>query len=57
MCIRDRFYPEYRYDKAVSYMENRNYDNALQVFESLGDYKDSSKKLLETKYALSLIHI
>ena len=45
------FYPEYRYNKAVSYMENRNYDNALQVFESLGDYKDSSKKLLETKYA------
>ena len=43
-------YPNYRYHKALSYMEQGNYGDAQSIFEGLGDYKDSGKRNMEAKY-------
>ena len=43
-------YPNYRYHKALSYMEQGNYADAQSIFEGLGDYKDSGKLNMEAKY-------
>ena len=42
--------PSKNYDKACSLMEEGEYDNAIALFEDLGDYKDSGDKITESKY-------
>lgn len=42
--------PSKNYDKACSLMEEGKYDNAIALFEDLGDYKDSGDKITESKY-------
>ena len=43
--------PQIDYSIACNHLENKDYASAITMFESLGDYKDSADKLLETKYA------
>lgn len=38
------------YLDAEKLLNSQNYDDAISFFESLGDYKDSSSKLMEAKY-------
>lgn len=42
--------PAIRYNMAVTAVENKNYDEAIAIFEELGDYSDSADKIPETKY-------
>ena len=42
--------PSKNYDKACSLMEEGEYDNAIALFEDLGDYKDCGDKITESKY-------
>ena len=42
--------PAIRYNMAVTAVENKNYDEAIAIFEELGDYSDSVDKIPETKY-------
>lgn len=39
-----------RYESAKKYISNYNYEEAIKVYKSLGGYKDSQEKVLETKY-------
>lgn len=39
-----------RYESAAKYVQNYDYENAIKVYKSLGKYKDSQDKVLETKY-------
>lgn len=39
-----------RYESAKQYIANYNYEEAIKVYRSLGDYKDSPQQVLETKY-------
>ena len=41
-----------RYNKAVEYIENHEYEEALELFEKLGNYKDSKDKARLAKYIL-----
>ena len=41
--------PTVKYNHAVSLLENGDYDNAIIVLSELGNYKDSVRKLTETK--------
>lgn len=50
LFARKVIYPEYRYQKALSYMEEQNYSEAMNTFQSLYDYKDSQQKSKEAKY-------
>ena len=43
--------PSSKYKKAMSYMENGNYEEAIAVFESLGDFKDSVQRIEECNSA------
>lgn len=38
------------YRKASSLLQDGSYDQAIAAFEALGDYKDSSEMILESKY-------
>ena len=42
--------PSIKYNEALELVENKNYDEAIAIFEELGDYSDSADKILETKY-------
>lgn len=42
--------PENKYKAAENLLEDRNYDGAISLFSELGDYKDSSERIQETKY-------
>ena len=42
--------PQRKYDKSVELMENGDYIAAKEMFESLGDYKDSKTQILECTY-------
>ena len=42
--------PSREYDKACGLMEEGRYDDAIELFEGLGDYKDSGDKITESKY-------
>ena len=35
--------PKQKYDQAVSYMEEKKYDQAIQIFSTMEDYKDSKE--------------
>ncbi len=39
-----------RYNSAEQYVKAYEYEKAISVYQSLGDYKDSSEMVLETKY-------
>ena len=42
--------PSIKYNNAVAMLENGQYDEATTAFTDLGDYKDSSNKISESKY-------
>lgn len=42
---------EESYNLAVSYLKNGEYKDAIDIFEKLGEYKDSQDKLIEAKYS------
>ena len=42
--------PQKEYDTAVSLLEYGSYDEAIEAFEKLGNYKDSTEKISECKY-------
>lgn len=44
------FIPGSKYAKAVSLMERKQYNDAIQIFESLDGYKDSYSKIQECQY-------
>lgn len=44
------FKPYIDYNNAVGYIENGEYDNAIELFQELDDYKDSKEKIVEAKY-------
>ncbi len=54
-----RFLPEYiietRYNSAVELQNNKNYTEAVEIFEDLGDYQDSAKRIKECKYQNALL--
>ncbi len=39
-----------RYESAKQYIANYDYEEAIKVYKSLGNYKDSPQQILETKY-------
>lgn len=39
--------PAIRYNMAVTAVENKNYDEAIAIFEELGDYSDSRNKIFD----------
>ena len=42
--------PSREYNRACSLLEEGEYDDAIDIFESLGDYKDSSDRITESRY-------
>ena len=42
--------PKQKYEQAVSYLDNKEFDEASAAFEELGDYSDSKEMITETKY-------
>lgn len=46
--------PQLRYNKALSLIKEEKYDQAIEIFVSLGDYKDSADRVFRTKYDLAL---
>ena len=42
--------PMLMYNKALTYINEENYEDAIAIFETLNDYKDSKQKLQECKY-------
>ena len=59
------FIPEYKYKEAIKKLENDDFSGAIELFEELGDYKDSEEKIEEAheleekeqeyQYAVSLV--
>lgn len=47
-CIQYRI-PKDKYDKAVNLIEKREYEKAEEIFESLGNYRDSDTKINQIK--------
>jgi len=43
---------EVAYQNGINMLENRRYERAVEIFEELGDYKDSAEKLKEARAAL-----
>ncbi len=43
-------YPYLRYQEATELMEARSYEDAIPIYEELGEYEDSPDLLLEAKY-------
>lgn len=39
-----------RYESAKKYIANYEYNEAIRVYKSLGNYKDSAEQVIETKY-------
>lgn len=37
--------PEIKYNLAISFVDNKKYEEAINIFTGLGDYKDSRKKM------------
>ncbi len=46
--------PQLRYNKALGHIKNGDYEKAIEIFEDLGDYKDSSDRIFRTKYDVAL---
>lgn len=45
--------PQNNYDKAIQYMENQDYEAAINLFEDNLEYKDSATQLLNCRVALA----
>lgn len=45
------------YKKANAFLEEKHYEDALNVYAELGDYKDTPSKILECKYEIALLKI
>lgn len=45
------------YNKAISYMEDERFENALAIFEELGNYKDCQEQIMEVRYRQALTQI
>ena len=43
------------YKKAVSLYESGKYEEAIEMFEELGDYEDSAEKVLDCQYNMAVI--
>lgn len=41
------------YSEAVTLLQSGKYEEALTIFQELGDYQDSSQKVLQCKYAIA----
>ena len=48
--IKNVYIPKQTYENACASMNSAEYDSAIEAFSKLGDYKDSSDKLIEAKY-------
>lgn len=46
--------PQLKYNKALSYVKNGETEKAIEIFTSLGDYKDSEDRILRTRYDVAL---
>ncbi len=46
--------PEKKYESAVDLLNGGDYYTALELLESLGDYKDSGDRVIECKYHIAL---
>lgn len=42
--------PYINYNNAIKYLELGKYDDAIELFQTLNDYKDSKEKVIEAKY-------
>lgn len=51
IIIKTLVIPPVRYQSALDLMEEKQYNDAISVFESLDDYKDSKNYLKEAKYS------
>lgn len=51
------FIAETRYNSAITLIEEKNYTDAIAIFQELGDYQDSKDKILECKYQNALLLI
>ena len=45
---------EYRYNKALTLIEEGQYEKSFPILEKLGDYSDAKEQLTEAKYALAV---
>ena len=50
LTYNNQIIPEKQYNTAVEQLEQGNYQQAINEFEALNDYKDSADMILETKY-------
>lgn len=50
----DVLQPSMEYNSAISLLEKGKYSDAIEIFDSLADYKDSQTFILEAKYRMAL---
>ena len=50
LFYRNSIVPNTKYNNALSLVEQGQYDQAISIFNDLGDYKDSKDQLIETRY-------
>lgn len=49
------FIPQYKYNKALNFFENKNYADAAEIFGNIKNYKDSAAKSDESNYLAALV--
>ena len=49
--------PSSKYSDAEKFLDENQYLNAVELYEELGDYKDSAEKALSTRYLLALTEL
>ncbi|MBQ4110688.1 MAG: hypothetical protein IJC74_07370 [Clostridia bacterium] len=42
--------PNYKYEKAIAYLNNKKYDDAINIFIDLKEFKNSKDMVMETKH-------
>ena len=47
--------PIFKYNQAVNLMETGQYDEAIEIFEDLGGYKDSADQIKECRYQNAIV--
>ena len=53
IALKPQFSQMAAYKEAVNLMNKHNYTEAIEIFESLADYKDSKEKIEECKYGIA----
>ena len=43
-------HPEQQYAKAAELVQNKDFDSAIEIYNEIADYKDSSELIIETQY-------